>query len=292
MDSSHPMIFNVSCELEYEVQFPTTLILNLHAQRNAAQTILDEQFSVDPKVKVGEFVAEAAGNRFVRVQTGDHKKLAIHYAATVDCDHQLLTARKLEATPVAELTSAELQYLFPSRYCQSDRLGRLAWDLFGKIGNPHDQVLAISDWIHSNVEYLRGSTNSETSAYDTVTQRTGVCRDFAHLGIALCRALNIPARYFTGYAYELEPPDMHACFECFIGGSWTIFDATGLAHLNGLVRVGVGRDAADAAVASIFGSARVQTMKVDCQLASGQRFIPLGRKQLTRHAVELPSAST
>ena len=282
------MIFNVSCELEYQVQFPTTLILNLHAQRNSAQAVLSEQFSVDPKVKVGEFVAEAAGNRFVRVQTGDSKHIAIHYAATVDCDYQLLAARKLEATPVAELTSSELQYLFPSRYCQSDRLGRLAWDLFGKIEHPHEKVLAISDWIHANVEYLRGSTDSETSAYDTVTQRTGVCRDFAHLGIALSRALNIPARYFTGYAYQLEPPDMHACFECFIGGSWTLFDATGLAHLNGLVRVGVGRDAADAAVASIFGGARLQSMKVDCQLAPDQEFKPLDRKHLGHHAVELP----
>ena len=151
------------------------------------------------------------------------------------------------------------------------------------------RVVAITDWIHANVEYLRGSTNPETSAYDTVTQRTGVCRDFAHLGIALCRALNIPARYFTGYAYELDPPDLHACFECFIGSSWTIFDATRLAHLNGLVRVGIGRDAADAAVASIFGGARCRSMTVDCQLASGQKFTAIGRRQLGRHAVELPS---
>ena len=155
--------------------------------------------------------------------------------------------------------------------------------------SPPSRVVAITDWIHANVEYLRGSTNPETSAYDTVTQRTGACRDFAHLGIALCRALNIPARYFTGYAYELDPPDLHACFECFIGGSWTIFDATRLAHLNGLVRVGIGRDAADAAVASIFGGARCRSMTVDCQLASGQKFTAIGRRQLGRHAVELPS---
>jgi transglutaminase-like putative cysteine protease len=101
--------------------------------------------------------------------------------------------------------------------------------------------------------------------------------------------LNIPARYFTGYAYELDPPDMHACFECFIGGSWTIFDATRLAHLNGLVRVGIGRDAAEAAVASIFGGASCRRMTVDCQLAPGQKFTPVGRRQLSRHAVELPS---
>ena len=154
--------------------------------------------------------------------------------------------------------------LFPSRYCQSDRLSRLAWDLFGTIENPHEKVVAITDWIHDNVEYLRGSTDSMTSAYDTVTQRTGVCRDFAHLGIALCRALNIPARYFSGYAYQLDPPDFHACFECFIGGSWVVFDATRLAHLNGLVRIGTGRDAADAAVASIFGSATLHADAVSC----------------------------
>jgi transglutaminase-like putative cysteine protease len=283
------MIFNVSCALEYEIRFPSTLILSLHAQRSTAQVVLEEHFSIEPKVTFSEFLAEGSGNRFVRVETGRRKKLEIEYRASVDCDYQLLKANALEETPVAEMTATELQYLFPSRYCQSDRLGRLAWDLFGEIESPHDKVVAIADWIHSNVEYLRGSTNSETSAYDTVTQRTGVCRDFAHLGIALCRALNIPARYFTGYAYELVPPDMHACFECFIGGSWTIFDATRLAHLNGLVRVGIGRDAADAAVASIFGAAQCKSMKIDCQLARGQKFTAVGRRQLGKHAVELPA---
>jgi transglutaminase-like putative cysteine protease len=283
------MIFNVSCEIDYEIRFPSTLILSVHAQRNSAQVVLEERFSIEPRVAFSEFLAEGSGNRFVRVETGNRKELSVRYAASVDCDYQLLAAKKLSATPVAELTAAELQYLFPSRYCQSDRLGRLAWDLFGNIESPHEKVVAITDWIYSNVEYLRGSTNSETSAYDTVTQRTGVCRDFAHLAIALCRALNIPARYFTGYAYELDPPDMHACFECFIGGSWTIFDATRLAHLNGLVRVGIGRDAADAAVASIFGGVRCRTMAIDCQLAPAQQFAAVGRKELGRHAVELSS---
>ncbi len=285
------MIFNVACEIDYEIRFPSTLILSVHAQRNSAQVVLEEQFSITPKVTFSEFLAEGSGNRFVRVQTGKRKKLSVRYTASVDCDYQLLAAKKLAATPVAAMTADELQYLFPSRYCQSDRLGRLAWDLFGKIDGAHAQVVAITDWIHSNVEYLRGSTNPETSAYDTVTQRTGVCRDFAHLGIALCRALNIPARYFTGYAYQLDPPDMHACFECFIGGSWMIFDATRLAHLNGLVRVGIGRDAADAAVASIFSSALCRNMVIDCQLAAGQKFSPVGRRQLGRHAVKLPSGN-
>lgn len=281
------MLFQVSCELEYEARFPSTLILNIHAQRNASQTILDEQFSIEPRVKAHEFTPEGGENRFLRLETGQHKSLQVKYAATVDCDFQTYAARAVEPTPVSELTGSTIPYLFPSRYAQSDRLGKLAWDLFGAIENPHEKVVAITEWIQENVEYSRGSTDSNTSAYDTVTQRAGVCRDFAHLGIALCRALNIPARYFAGYAYELEPPDFHACFECFIGGTWTIFDATRLAHLNGLVRIGTGRDAADAAVASIFGSATCTKLTVDCKLGEGQSFVPLGERQLKRRGVAL-----
>jgi transglutaminase-like putative cysteine protease len=281
------MLFHVSCALEYTARFASTLILNVHAQRSASQTILDEQFLVEPHVKVHEFTQEGSNNRFIRLETGRHKKLAITYSAAVDCDYQVYSAGSVEATPVAELSGSTIPYLFPSRFCQSDRLSRLAWDLFGSIENPHEKVVAISDWVHENVEYLRGSTDSITSAYDTVTQRTGVCRDFSHLGIALCRALNIPARYFSGYAYQLEPPDFHACFECFIGGSWVVFDATRLAHLNGLIRIGTGRDAADAAVASIFGSASCTKIEVGCTLGKGQKFVPVGRKQLNRGGVAL-----
>jgi transglutaminase-like putative cysteine protease len=281
------MLFHVSCKLEYAVRFPSALILNIHAHRNASQTVLQEEFAIEPNMRAGEFVTEGTENRFLRLETGRHKTVTVSYAATVDCDYQTYRADSVETTPVAELSGATIPYLFPSRYCQSDRLSRLAWDLFGKIENPHEKVVAIADWIHDNVEYLRGSTNSVTSAFDTVTQRTGVCRDFSHLGIALCRALNIPARYFSGYAYQLEPPDFHACFECFIGGTWVVFDATRLAYLNGLVRIGTGRDAADAAVASIFGSATCTKLEVDCRLGDDQTFVGVGRKQLDQRGVAL-----
>ncbi len=285
MQPTTTMRFHVSCALEYEARFPSTLILNVHAQRTPSQTILDETFTIDPPLATTEFSSADSANRFVRIESGAHRTLVVNYAATVDCDVHIYRAGDVAVTPVAELDGATLPYLFPSRYCQSDRLSRLAWDLFGDIGNPHAKVVAISDWIYDNVEYLRGSTDSMTSAYDTVTQRTGVCRDFSHLGIALCRALNIPARYYSAYAYELDPPDFHACFECFIGGSWVVFDATRLAHLNGLVRIGTGRDAADAAVASIFGSATCTRVEVACQLADRQSFAPIGRRQLSRSGV-------
>jgi transglutaminase-like putative cysteine protease len=282
------MVFDVSAELVYTVRFPSAMILSVQAQHNASQTVLEEELAIEPRVPTSEY-ADDLGNRFTRLQTGKHEQLAVHYRAKVDCDFAVRPASRIAATPVAALENHAIPYLFPSRYCQSDRLGRLAWDLFGKIAKPHDKVLAITKWIHDNVEYLRGSTDSATSAYDTVTQRTGVCRDFAHLGIALCRALNIPARYFTGYAYELDPPDFHACFECYLGGEWMVFDATQLAHLNGLVRIAAGRDAADTAVANIFGSAACTRMQVTCTLGAGQTFAPLSRRDLGRRGVSLPT---
>ncbi len=281
------MLFNVASQLNYDVAFPTTLMLNVHAQRSASQTIMSEQFTVEPPLKFEEFVSQGTDSRFIRLKTGRTKRIAISYAATVECHSRLLPARTLDQISLAELDRDAIPFLFPSRYCQSDKLSRLAWDLFGKITHPYRRVIAIVDWIHENVEYVRGSTSSDTSSYDTVTQRTGVCRDFAHLGIALCRALNIPARYFSGYAYQLEPADFHACFECHIGGTWLVFDATRLAPLNGLVRIGTGRDAADAALASIFGSVNLTGMSVKCELAPKQEFVPLTRARIRANGVSL-----
>ncbi len=166
--------------------------------------------------------------------------------------------------PVIQMDGDTIPFLFPSRYCQSDKLQRLAFKEFGHIENVYAKVLAITDWIFNNIEYVSGSTDSHTSAFDTITERVGVCRDFAHLGIALCRALSIPARYYTGYAFKLNPPDFHACFEAYIGGNWIIFDATRLAPLNGMIKIANGRDAADAAVATFFGNVRCNYVHVEC----------------------------
>jgi transglutaminase-like putative cysteine protease len=171
----------------------------------------------------------------------------------------------VEAVPVVKLDGEVIPFLFPSRYCQSDKLQRLAYNQFGHLTNVFAQVLAITNWIHENVAYVSGTTNSQTSAHDTITERAGVCRDFAHLGIALCRALSIPARYFTGYSFKLNPPDFHACFEAFIGGHWIIFDPTKLAPLNGLVKIANGRDAADAAVATTFGNVTCTAIEVGAE---------------------------
>jgi transglutaminase-like putative cysteine protease len=226
------MKFKVSAELGYEVKAPSTLILNVHALRTAHQTIVDEKLSIDPYIKAEELPAVNGENRFVRLDITDTGTVNIKYEATVDNYYEIKDYRDFQEVPVSKFDPAVLTYLNPSRYCQSDKLYRLANNTFGQIDNTYRQVVAITDWIHKNVEYLSGFSNSETSAYDTVTQQAGVCRDFAHLGIALCRALTIPARYFTGYAYKLVPADFHACFEAYIGGDWILFDATKLAPLK------------------------------------------------------------
>jgi transglutaminase-like putative cysteine protease len=261
------MKFKVKAELQYYVPIPSTLILNIHALRTPNQTVLEEVFSIEPYMKVEELISSQGENRFLRMEIPNESQITISYSATVDNSYKFTDHSQQNEIPVAQLDPTVLPFLYPSRYCQSDKLYRLASHKFGKIENPFLKVCTLSDWIHRNIEYLSGSTDSQTSACETLTEQAGVCRDFAHLGIALCRALTIPARYFTGYAYQLYPPDFHACFEAYLGGEWVLFDATKLAPLNSLIKIGSGRDAADTAVASIFGNVICNTMTVSCELA-------------------------
>ncbi len=259
------MKFEVNASLGYKVTAPTTFIFNLSVLRNLHQQVIEENFIVDPAIQYQELQRSNEGNRFIRMQVMVPMDIFISYRAVVNTSWTVIPQQYQTAENVAYLEPSILKYLNPSRYCQSDKLARLANNKFNNIENPYLKVIELTGWINRNVEYLSGSTNSETSAYDTVTQQAGVCRDFAHLGIALCRALTIPARYFTGYAFQLHPPDFHACFEAYLGGKWILFDATGLAPLNGLVKIGSSRDAADVPVASIFGNAENSFMTVECK---------------------------
>ena len=133
----------------------------------------------------------------------------------------------------------------------------------------HERVTAICNWIYDTIAYRPGSSDTGTSAYDTLAERAGVCRDFSHLGIAFCRALGIPARFVSGYAYGLEPPDFHAVFEAYLDGRWYLFDPTRQAALDAIVRIGVGRDAAEVSFATIFGAMNPTGMSVWIAPADG-----------------------
>ena len=186
--------------------------------------------------------------------------LTVRYDATVDLDHYMAQPTQLGELPVADLPGPVLPYIYPSRYCQSDRLHRLAVKEFGHLTHGYDRVQAIRDWVINRVTFSSNSSTGNTSAVDTLVEEVGVCRDFAHLMIALCRAVNIPARFTTGIDFGadpvLGPTDFHAYVEVYLGNRWFIFDASGVAIPMGFVRFGTGRDAADAAFATIFGGVR------------------------------------
>ena len=265
------MKFEVSATLVYEALSASTLILNIEPFNSIGQVVLNETFLSAPELKMKSLRSEAlTEKRFKLIEIASPGVINIKYTGVVENTVTAIPAAKLFDVAIAKMPVSVLPYLSPSRYCQSDKLYKFAYNKFGNINNAYERVIAIRDWIFNNVEYRAGFTNPQTTGNDTITQQVGVCRDFAHLGIALCRALTIPARYFTGYAYRLQPQDFHACFEVYLGGSWIIIDATKLMPVNGLVKIATGIDATDTALASIFGNLSFISLEVKSQLLEGQ----------------------
>jgi len=282
------MKFHLRGHLAYQVDGPATVISSLHAMRSAGQEISHESFLTSRPVRYGELEAGPGQNRFSRLSVDEPGDLTIDYSATAETSSGPVPRPLAEQSGPGSLSADVIPYLFPSRYCQSDMLREEAANRFPARGDIYGQVEAVVDWIAQNVDYLAGSTEEQTSALEVLDRRCGVCRDFAHLAIAFCRALTIPARYTTVYAHRLDLPDFHACFEIHTGGSWYLFDATSLAPLNGLVRISVGRDASDAAVASLFGGIQGIGLSAACDFV-GENFIPIFRDDLRQagHAFQL-----
>lgn len=167
--------------------------------------------------------------------------------------------RTAQETPVGELPDETIAFVMPSRFCLPDELGHEAWQRFGDIRPGWERVQAIVDFVHGHLQWESGASNPWTTAADAYRAGQGVCRDFAHLAITFCRALNIPARYVFGYIPEidcpplLEPMDFAAWFEAYIGGEWHTFDARNNTPRTGRVVVGRGRDAVDVALITSFG---------------------------------------
>jgi transglutaminase-like putative cysteine protease len=249
-------------ELNYEVYgAPADFIFNIHAARTEHQRVVSEDLFISQDVASRIHTVPESNNRYLRL-TAAQGPLSVRYAATVDIDHFVSAPDELPEVPIAELPQEALGYVYPSRYCQSDRLFRLAIREFGNLPMGYGRVRAIRDWVNERIAFTSNSSNATTSAIDTLVDQAGVCRDFAHLMIALCRAVNIPARFTTGIDFgadpALGPTDFHAYVEAFLGGRWYMFDPSGTAIPMGFVRFGTGRDAADVAFATIFGSVASQ----------------------------------
>ena len=254
--------------LRYNVTSPCTFVFSILPENTARQVVEHEQLTLDPDLS-REFLAFGPeGHRLLRVQV-QPGPFTLQYEARVALTPTVTVPAAAE-TPYAELPPEVLYYLNPSRYCESDKLMRFAAHQFGGLEPGMSRVQAICDWIDDNVEYLAGSTDASSGTSEVLLQRAGVCRDFAHTAISLCRALGIPARYVSGYAVNLVPPDFHGFFEAWLAGEWYLFDATRMARLDGLVRIGVGRDAADVAFAAFVGGAALTEKRVSVGWVGGE----------------------
>jgi transglutaminase-like putative cysteine protease len=245
-----------SVELSYEAAGEAEFILAVHAAKTDRQMVVEEQFQISTGSECSLATDPASGNRMVSFAAGPGSIVA-KYWALVDIAHRIVDPVAVGVEGPASLPVSTLRFLYPSRYCQADLVQRRAWDAFGHLPRGYGQVRAVRDWINQNFRFKIGASNGATSAIETLRDGVGVCRDFAHTMITFCRALNYPARFVTGVDYgadpALGPPDFHAYVEVFVGGTWFMFDATGISPITGLVRIATGRDAADVSFATIFG---------------------------------------
>ena len=261
------MRVRVGCSFVYESLVPTPMLLVIRPRQLYHHRVVDERWSVTPEIPLSTYI-DNFGNEIWRL-TAPAGKLDIVYDAIADVpptpDPILLDLPK---TPVEDLPDDVIVYTLPSRHCPSDLFVNDAWNMFGHIEGGWAQVQAICDWLHGNVTYGAGSSTSATTGWDAYQARRGVCRDFAHLGISFCRALNFPARYVCGYLPDINVPfdpapmDFHAWFEVYIDGAWRTFDARHNRPRTGRVVIACGRDAVDVAFATIFGNSLLTGFKV------------------------------
>jgi transglutaminase-like putative cysteine protease len=273
-------------ELDYGIAEPgCDFIFNIHAAHTERQQVVEESLTLSQDVQPRVETDPSTRNRYLRVKALPGP-LKLAYGATVDVSHHVADPAQIGEVPVARLPEPVLGYLYPSRYCQSDRLHRFAMREFGQQWQGYSRVQAIRDWVLQHTTFSSNTSNSNTSAIDTLLETVGVCRDFAHLMIALCRAVNIPARFTTGIDYgadpALGPPDFHAYVEAYLGDRWYMFDPSGTAIPMGFVRLGTGRDAADVAFATIFGTVTSSAPRITIEAVAG----PDGRLVTPRHCTE------
>lgn len=253
------MLLDASVRLDYEVANPVTAIFMLRPRSGWAQWIVRQEFLIEPLVQVVEF-QDLYGNlcqKLVLPKGKVHLSMSCRAAVQDDID----VDGSAEILPVAQLPPEVMHYLLPSRYCQSDQMADLATSIVGTAPQNYEAVSNIRAWIHEKVTYESGASDSTTSALETSQTKRGVCRDFAHLGIALCRAVNVPARMVVGFLHELEPMDLHAWFEAYIGGRWFTIDATEDFPKGNRIVVAYGRDAADVAISTIYGQVQFNGIK-------------------------------
>ncbi len=257
----------IGCKLQYETSAETSMLLNLKPRHDAYQFIADEHSAITPAVPTTEF-DDDHNNHVLRLSL--HPGLStIEYDAIVNVPSQSEDFAHLDEPHSPQRLPANLlRYTLPSRYCDSDNLRDFAWQHFGQQRQGIERVQAICNWLNKNIEYRTGSGNAEIAAKDVIGRGYGVCRDFAHCGVALCRTFNLPARYVSGYVPDIAcfdpgtPMDFHAYFEVYMGGRWQVFDARFNTPRTGRIRISTGYDASSCAFSTFYGAAELRWFEV------------------------------
>jgi transglutaminase-like putative cysteine protease len=257
----------VGCEFVHDLSWPVALVLQVEPRPDAVLAIVEAELETEPQVQMHRY-ADLYGNICRRLTLGPGRT-RIRYEAEVEVDAAVDDADDAAAQPsIAELPDEVLHYTLASRYCDSDRLANTAWGLFGGFPDGWTRVQAVVDWVHNNLTFTLGSSNTHTGASDVYIQRRGVCRDYAQLAVAFLRGLNVPARYCFGYLPDIdvpvapEPMDFAAWLEAYIGDRWYTFDPRNNARRTGRVVIGRGRDALDVAMLTSYGRAPLAAMRV------------------------------
>jgi transglutaminase-like putative cysteine protease len=246
------MKLKVSCDLHFEIVESSFLILMLRPFRGYQQWINSEVYSIDPPITLIEST-DGFGNSCQHLVT-PIGNVVIHTEAEVIVTDTIDIAPGACFVEIQNIPNQVLPFLLPSRYCESDRFGDLAREITLDVVLGYDQVSKINDWVRETIEYLPGTSEFPLSATEIHKLGHGVCRDLAQVAIALCRSISIPARLVVGYLYNLQPMDLHAWFEAYVGGRWYTFDPTQKEFHGGRVIIAFGRDAADVSIFHQFGS--------------------------------------
>lgn len=260
------MILEAECRLTLDASASAPAIFMLRPRSGWGQWVMREEYVSDPHLRMIEYTDDY-GNLCQRAVL-PAGAFSLTARCVVDTSDEIDVNRDAEFVPIQTVPDPILKYMLPSRYCQSDQLGELARSITGNSPAGYQQVEAITRWIHENVHYQYGTSDASTSALETSKSREGVCRDFAHLGIALCRSLNIPARFVSGFLHELDPMDLHAWFEAYVGVRWFTFDATQKTAKGNRIAIAYGRDAADVALLTHYGPLKLNQFQVAVRAAA------------------------
>jgi transglutaminase-like putative cysteine protease len=257
----------VGCEFSYDVSAPTPVTVQVRPRSDSSHQLVSESWSTTPSVPTDEY-SDLYGNPVKRFVMPPGPLVLRYDAICAVPDEPDPDASSVPQAAIELLPGELLHFTLPSRYCPSDELADMAWQLFGQAPMGGARVQAICDWVQGHIKFKYGTSNPLTTAADVLRDRIGVCRDLTHVAISFCRALNIPTRYVFGYLPDLyvpfnpEPMDFAAWMEVWLGDRWWTFDPRNNERRVGRVLIGRGRDALDVAMLTTFGPAAFRSMTV------------------------------